>query len=122
MRPERRKDISHWVTGLGVVSKSTLGMLAIATILASTALPAATQDRAEISGFIGYTSSEGVSVDRSDVGSEFIDRVNLKNGVAFGAAVNFLVEPKCSARRTVRVAGQRHGAGGFVEPRTDQHD
>lgn len=89
MTLEPRKAISRLVTPLGLLGNRTLGALTVTALLASTALPMAAQDGVEISGFGGYTFSEGVNVDRADLGGEFIDKVDTQSGYSFGGAINF---------------------------------
>ncbi len=62
------------------------------TLVMLAASPAAAQDaKVEISGFGGYTLSEGVKTDPAGLLSEVIDKVNPTSGVSFGAGLGVFV-------------------------------
>ena len=68
------------------------GLVAIAALVVLSPSPASAQEpRIEITGFGGYTVSEGVNVDRGSLVSEFIDKVNPTSGTSFGAGVGVFV-------------------------------
>ncbi len=92
MRHERKHMVQR-LTGRTDPGRSILGTLALAALLVFAALPAAAQDRAEITVFGGYTASEGVNVSVSNDAGDFIDKVNTPGGAAFGAAVHFWLSP-----------------------------
>ena len=72
------------------LNASLVGALAMAALVAA---PAAAQNRVEVSLFGGYSFSEGVDVDRSDDGGNFLTAVNAPSGGAFGAGIDFWVNP-----------------------------
>ena len=92
MRPEARRKMRNVVSARWLLVKPFVGAIAIAASIASAVSPAVAQDRAEISGFFGYSFSEGIDVTRGTLVNEFIDHVNVGSSISYGGAVNFWVD------------------------------
>ena len=89
MRPEQRNMSINPLNAREALGRSLVGTFSIALVVASAVFPAAAQQSVEIWGSGGFTLSEGVSVNRTTAGGEFIDKVNPTSGASFVGAVNF---------------------------------
>ena len=82
------------MTGDGGTSRRTTGWVPAVTLAALAvwaASPATAQPRVEISGFGGYTFSEGINVDPGSRLSAVIDEVDATSGTSFGAGLGVFV-------------------------------
>ena len=71
-----------------VLSAVVLAGLAFVLLFGSTA---AAQETAEVSGFLGYTLSEGFKTDPGSLISDLVRKVNPTSGVSGGAQVDFFL-------------------------------
>ena len=92
MRPEARRKMRNVVSARWLLVKPFVGAIVIAASITSAVSPAIAQNRAEITGFFGYSFSEGIDVTRGTLLNEFIDHVNVGSSLSYGGAVNFWVD------------------------------
>ncbi len=92
MKPETWNKMTNIMNLRRVLGRSLGGAIAIAALIATAVSGAVAQDRVEISGFSGYTFSEGVDVTRGTLASEFIDHVDVGSSISYGGAINFWVD------------------------------
>ena len=92
MRPEKWKKMKNLMNARRVLGRSLPCPIAIAAFIASVVSPAVAQNRAEITGFFGYSFSEGIDVNRGDFGTDFITHVDVVSSIAYGGAVDFWVD------------------------------
>lgn len=85
-----RKGKWRKVTNLMIIRRALVRSLAGA-IAIGTPIAAVAQNRAEVTGFFGYSFSEGVDVTRATLLSEFIDHVDVGSSISYGGAINFWV-------------------------------
>ncbi len=73
-------------------------MLRAALVLAAmgvlTAAPAFAQARVEVSGFCGWTISDGVGFDATSIGGAVYTRADPKDGASFGASFGVFITPQ----------------------------
>jgi len=89
MKREQGKGINDSVNGRPGFGRSLVLVGAIAALIAAAGSPAVAQDRFEISGFGGYTFSEGIDVLRADLGPDFVNEVDVDSAPSYGGAVNY---------------------------------
>lgn len=92
MRRVQWGKMTHVGNAWRVLGRSFVGALAIMAHIGGVASSAEAQGPLEISGTFGYSFSEGVSLARGALGSEFIDKVDVGSAVSYGGAINFWVD------------------------------
>jgi hypothetical protein len=95
--------------------KSFVGAIAITVFIASAVSPAVAQNRAEITGFFGYSFSEGIDVTPGTAASEIIDHVNVGSSIAYGGAVDFWVNDMTQVGFMFGLQDSSLGVKGSVE-------
>ncbi len=86
------KEMTNVTNTRGVMCRSLTGAIAISVLIATWASAAAAQNGIEISGFFGYSFSEGVDVSRGTFVSDFIDHVDVGSSISYGGAINYWVD------------------------------
>ena len=92
MKREMCKKMTDVTNMQRVTGKSLVGAIAVMALMASWASAAAAQNGIEISGFFGYSFSEGIDVTRGTLASEFIDHVDVGSSISYGGAINYWID------------------------------
>jgi len=85
------KEMTNVTNTRSVMCRSLTGAIAISVLIATWASAAVAQNGIEISGFFGYSFSEGVDVSRGTFVSNFIEHVDVGSSISYGGAINYWI-------------------------------